>query len=126
MEERLKWLVGSPSDSVFKMDAQGREASNTALRLQREPIPEDVQKNVGKEMQADLDQTGEKWKGYNAELARGVEENTALGFKLEEIHIKFNQANGVLSSHQAAMAMAALHTKLYKNELTDLDEQISL
>lgn len=95
------------------------------LNYQKDPLPENVQKNIGAEMQDDLDHTGERWKQYNVEVARGVEEQAQFGAKQDEIQIKFGESIGAIGAHQAAMDMAAIHTKLYKDELADLDEQIS-
>lgn len=85
---------------------------------------DDGQKQL-KAYDEDLNHTGERWKEFNAELAKNAEQATVNTAHMDELRAKMDLATGVIGPHAAALATAAAHLAQYNAQLKTLQDEIT-
>ncbi len=87
--------------------------------------PDNLNTNIGNEMAADLGRYSPAWEKWNEEVAKGVEQNTLLAAKLDEVKNKIALETGAISPHAAALADAAIHAREYAAQLDTLHDELN-
>lgn len=72
----------------------------------------------------DVTRTGERWRSYNAEIAKSQEISTQNTANAQLATIAQGQAIGTLTTIQATYQIAAVHTEEYTQKLKELQAQL--
>ena len=108
-----------------------QEVSKQAGKEQTANTPDDVAQSTDKinqwllEQGEDVTHTGERWKEFNAELAKGYEQYNAFAAKLKESQLKIGVSTGNVSPHSAAIQEAAIHAEEYARQRQVLQDQLA-
>ncbi len=102
-------------DSIDPTGAEGQKAFDEGLRAMAK---------WQLQTSEDLNHTGERWKEYNAEVAKGAEIHAATAAALEQANIRIGVANGTITKQSAAYIEAGIHADEYRAKLKALQDQL--
>jgi hypothetical protein len=77
-----------------------------------------------REQAEDVSRTGERWKAYNAEVAKGAETMAAAAFKIREVMIAHEVATGAISKYDAAVLTTSAHSQEFAAKLDALKAEL--
>ncbi len=78
-----------------------------------------------REQLEDLDHSGPRWKEFNAEVARGAENQAAMTAAAALASIQVNVASGALGRHAAALRIAEIHADGYAAKIRILQAELA-
>jgi len=73
----------------------------------------------------DLGHTGERWKQYNVEVAKGAQQQAIMSARFDELTAKTLLSTGAINPHAAAIMIEAAHVEQYRTQLDALNDSIT-
>lgn len=117
--EIIKRFVEESIEDYRRMQAEDERVTEAITKTW-----EEGQKQL-KEYDEDLNHTGERWKQFNAEMAKNAEQAAVNSARQDELRANMALATGVIGPHAAALAIAAAHLAQYNAQLKTLQDEIT-